>query len=63
MPMTFRPYEPGRLIPLTPDMRDRIPEGHLAHQVSDDLVDEPDLPRSTRRMGATVGAMRRTGPG
>ena len=35
MPTTFRPYGPDRLLPLAPDMRDRLPEGHPAHHVSD----------------------------
>ena len=42
MPTTFRPYEPDRLLPLAPDMHGWLPEGHLAHHVSD-LVDELDL--------------------
>ena len=39
---TFRPYEPDQLLPLAPDMHEWLPEGHLAHHVSD-LVDELDL--------------------
>ena len=35
MPTTFRPYEPDRLLPLAPDMREWLPEGHLAHHASD----------------------------
>ena len=42
MPTTFRPYGPGRLLPLAPDMHEWLPEGHPAHHVSD-LADEPDL--------------------
>ena len=42
MPTTFRPYEPDQLLPLAPDMQEWLPEGHLAHHVSD-LVDELDL--------------------
>ena len=42
MPTTFRPYEPDRLLLLAPDIREWLPEGHLAHHVSD-LVDELDL--------------------
>ena len=38
MPTTFRPYGPDRFLPLTPDMRERLPEGHLAYHVGD-LVD------------------------
>ena len=42
MPTTFRPYEPDRLLPFAPDIREWLPEGHLARYVSD-LVDESDL--------------------
>ena len=35
MPTTFRPYEPNQLLPLTPDMRECLPEGHPAYHVSD----------------------------
>ena len=38
MPTTLRPHGSDRLLPLTPDVRDRLPEGHPAHRVSD-LVD------------------------
>ena len=41
MPTTFRPYEPGRILLLAPDVRDWRPEGHFAHHVSD-LVDGVD---------------------
>ena len=41
MPTTFRPYEPDQLLLLAPDMQEWLPEGHLAHHVSD-LVDELD---------------------
>ena len=36
MPATFRPSD--RMLLLAPDVRDRLPEGHFAHHVSD-LVD------------------------
>lgn len=36
---SFRPYEPNQLLLLPPDLREWLPEGHLAHFVSD-LVDE-----------------------
>ena len=42
MPTTFRPYQPDQGLLLPPDMRDWLPEGHLAHHVSD-LVDGLDL--------------------
>ena len=36
---SFRAYEPNQLLLLPPDLREWVPEGHLAHFVSD-LVDE-----------------------
>ena len=42
MPTTFRPYRPDQGLLLAPDLRDWLPEGHLAHHVSD-LVDGLDL--------------------
>ena len=39
---TFRPYDPDQLLLLPPSLRDWLPEGHLAHHVSD-LVDGMDL--------------------
>ena len=42
MPTTFRPYQPDQGLLLAPDLRDWLPEGHLAHHVSD-LVDGLDL--------------------
>ena len=42
MPTTFRPYEPDQGMLLPPDLREWLPEGHLAHHVSD-LVDGLDL--------------------
>ncbi len=42
MPTTFRPYQPDQGLLLPPDLRDWLPEGHLAHHVSD-LVDGMDL--------------------
>lgn len=42
MSKTFRPYEPGQLLLLSPDMRDWLPEGHLACFLSD-VVDQLDL--------------------
>jgi len=38
----FRPYHPDQGLLLPPDLRDWLPEGHLAHHVSD-LVDGLDL--------------------
>ncbi len=42
MGTTFRPYQPDQILMLPPDLREWLPEGHLAHHVSD-LVDEVDL--------------------
>ena len=42
MSTTFRPYAPDQMLLLPADMREWLPEGHLAHQVSD-LVDGLDL--------------------
>ena len=42
MPTTFRRYAPDQSLLLPPDVRAWLPEGHLAHHVSD-LVDEMDL--------------------
>ena len=42
MPTTFRPYQPDQLLLLSPDLREWLPPGHLAHHVSD-LVDALDL--------------------
>ncbi len=42
MPTTFRPYCPDQRLLLPLDLKDWLPEGHLAHHVSD-LVDGLDL--------------------
>ena len=42
MPTTFRPYQPDQLLLLSPDLREWLAPGHLAHHVSD-LVDALDL--------------------
>lgn len=42
MPTTFRPYEPDQILLLPPDLRDWVPEGHLAPYVND-LVASLDL--------------------
>ena len=42
MPTTFRPYHPDQGMLLPPNLRDWLPEGHLAHHVGD-LVDGLDL--------------------
>ena len=42
MPTRFRPYHPDQGLLLPPDLRDWLPEGHLAHHVGD-LVDGLDL--------------------
>ena len=42
MPTTFRPYKPDQLLLMPPALQEWLPEGHLAHHVSD-LVDGLDL--------------------
>ena len=42
MSTTFRPYAPEQSLLLPPDVREWLPEGHLAHHISD-LVDGLDL--------------------
>ena len=42
MGTTFRPYQPDQMQLLPQDLREWVPEGHLAHHVSD-LVDALDL--------------------
>ena len=42
MSTTFRPYQPGQMLLLAPDLQEWLPVGHLAHHVSD-LVDSLDL--------------------
>ena len=42
MPTTFRPYQPDQLLLLSPDVREWLAPGHLAHHVSD-LVDALEL--------------------
>ena len=42
MSTTFRPYAPDQSLLLPPDVREWLPEGHLAHHISD-LVDDLDL--------------------
>jgi len=42
MAKVFRPYEPDQLLLLPPAIGDWVPDGHLAHFVSD-LVDGLDL--------------------
>lgn len=37
-----RPYDPDQLLMLPPDLREWVPEGHLAHHMSD-LVDAVTL--------------------
>ena len=38
----FRPYQPDQMLLLPQDLREWVPEGHVAHHVSD-LVDAVDL--------------------
>ena len=42
MPTSFRPYLPSQALLFPEDLREWVPEGHLAHQVND-LVDSLDL--------------------
>ena len=42
MSTTFRPYQPGQMLLLAPDLQEWLPSGHLAHHVSD-LVDSLEL--------------------
>ena len=42
MPTRFRAYQPDQILLLPPKLRDWMPEGHLAHQVSD-VVDSLKL--------------------
>ena len=42
MPTGFRPYQPKQMLLLSPDLREWVSEGHLAHQVSE-LVDGLEL--------------------
>ena len=48
MPTTFRPYRPDQRLLLPPDLREWLPEGHLAHHISD-VVDGMDLVGFYRR--------------
>ena len=59
MGTTFRPYQPDQMLLLPQDLREWVPEGHLAHHVSD-LVDAWISGRSTRRTKGTGGATRPT---
>ncbi len=60
MGTTFRPYDPEQMLLLPPDLREWVPEGHLAHHVSD-LADAVELSAFYGRgTGGTGGATRRT---
>ena len=58
MSTTFRPYEPDQMLLLPADLREWLPEGHLAHHVSD-LGDGLDL---TAFYGPYEGDGRRNAP-
>ncbi len=58
MSTTFRPYAPDQSLLFPPDVREWLPEGHLAHHVSD-LVDGLDL---TAFYVAYAGDGRRNAP-
>ncbi len=64
MPTRFRPYQPKQMLLLSPDLREWVPEGHLAHQVSE-LVDGLELgafyrpyEEDGRRKAMSYGRMR-----
>ena len=63
MSTTFRPYEPDQMLLLPADLREWLPEGHLAHHVSDlgDGLDSDGVLRAVR--GGTDGATRRMNRG
>ena len=42
MPTTFRPYQPDQQLLVSPDLREWLAPGHLAHHISD-LVDALEL--------------------
>jgi len=50
MGQVFYPYEPDQTLLLPPSLRDWVPEGHLAHFVSD-TVDQLDLTALYERYG------------
>lgn len=50
----FRDYQPNQLLLLPPDMREWLPEGHLAQFISD-LVDELDLRAITESYDGSAG--------
>ena len=58
MPTRFRPCHPDQGLLLPPDVRDWLPEGHLAHHVGD-LVEGLDL---TAFYAPYVGDGRRKSP-
>ena len=53
MPTRFRPYHLDQGLLLPPDLRDWLPEGHLAHHVGD-LVDGLDLTAFYTRYELTI---------
>lgn len=50
----FRDYQPNQLLLLPPDMREWLPESHLAHFISD-LVDELNLSAITESYDGSAG--------
>ena len=61
MSTTFRRYAPDQSLLLPPDVREWLPEGHLAHHVSDLVDGLEDRHSGTRPVGPSVGAL--AGPG
>ena len=58
MPTTFRPYEPEQMLLLSPKLQEWLPEGHLAHHVSD-LVDGTKVrAKASKRKAMSYGRMR-----
>jgi hypothetical protein len=59
MAANYLPYEPQQMLLLPESLQDWLPEGHLAHFISDavdgDSISEPSTP-------ATTGTARATSP-
>jgi hypothetical protein len=59
MAANYLPYDPGQLLLLPEAIQDWLPEGHLAHFISD-TVDTLDWVRSTLGMTRTARATSRS---
>ena len=63
MPTRFRPYQPKQMLLLSPDLREWVPEGHLAHQVSTSFPRvDPERSLLPRRQVGPVAAALPRGP-